>query len=198
MRERENDLLMHAPVSAMCSLFLLFFFFYYLVLFLILWFSISLLFIFPSLSVLPPSFLATSHPFYTSEFYGISPFGPQGFTNHFLFLVGISPYLPTNLLVSQLLPLLRVFLLQHSPFPNKIPCFVSPPPPYLPNLQWIRTRGPHYTYPYDMHQVAPAMLTSFGLNSIPARHFSKKSLGRNLKIDIFSPHRQTTPSKSPN
>ena len=40
------------------------------------------------------------------------------------------------------------------------------------------------------------MLTSFGRNTIPARHFSKIILGKNLKIDLFSPHHQTTPSES--
>ena len=49
-----------------------------------------------------------------------------------------------------------------------------PSPPFLPYLQWIRTRGFHYTYPYGMHQVALALLTFFGRNTIPARHFSQK------------------------
>ena len=47
-------------------------------------------------------------------------------------------------------------------------------PPFLPYLQWIRTGGSHYTYSYGMHQVALAMLTFFGRNAIPARHFSQK------------------------
>ena len=43
-----------------------------------------------------------------------------------------------------------------------------------------------------------AMLISFGRNAILTRHFSKRGLGRNLKIDLFSLHRQTTSFESLN
>ena len=64
-------------------------------------------------------------PLYYSWLPPIILFVIMEFTNCFWLLVGISPGLPTNLLVVQSLPLPRVCWLHHSPFPNKITCLVS-------------------------------------------------------------------------
>ena len=74
MRERKDGLPMHAPISAICSLFLLSLFLPLSFLFssLVLNFSlIAFSLCSSSLFVVP-----TSLPFYTSLFYGISPFYP--------------------------------------------------------------------------------------------------------------------------
>ena len=124
MRERKNGLLMHAPISPTCSLFLLFLF-YHLVFFLVFWSSISLSYFFFSPPLLSLSFfLATFHPFYTSQFYGIST--SLGLHQPFLVSYGHLSKLAHNPLVARPLPLFRVCLLHHSLVPNKILCFVSP------------------------------------------------------------------------
>ena len=140
-----------------------------------------------SLRGLPFSTQGYLSPFYTVSFHGISPFCPQGFTNRFWFIVGIPPGLPTNPLVARPLPLLKVCLLHHSSFQDKTPCFVSPFPLFvLP--EWIKIGGFLFTYPYGMHRVVTVFcLSLFGRNAIPARPFSKRSLGRNLKISPFLP-----------
>ena len=90
-------------------------------------------------------------------------------------------------MVARPLPLLKVCLLHHSSFQDKTPCFVSPFPLFvLP--EWIKIGGSFFTYPYSMHRVVTVFyLSLFGRNAIPARPFSKRSLGRNLKISPFLP-----------
>ena len=93
-----------------------------------------LLCVFPLLSVYTSClllFMAISLPFILLEFIGFLPFVPKAVPTIFWFLVSISPGLPTNLLVAQPLPLLRACLSHHYPFPDKIHCFVPPPPPHL-------------------------------------------------------------------
>ena len=85
--------------------------------------------------------MATSLPFILLEFMGFLPFIPKAIPTIFWFFAGISLGLPTKLLVVRPLPVLRVCLPHHSPFPDKIHCFVSLPLTTLPPPKWIRVKG---------------------------------------------------------
>ena len=73
-------------------------------------------------------FMATCLPFILLEFMGYLPFDPKAIPTIFSFLLGISPGSPTNLLVFWPPHMLRVCLPHHSPFLDKIHCFISLPP----------------------------------------------------------------------
>ena len=90
---------------------------------------------------LSSQFMATSFPFILLEFMGFLPFLPKAIPTIFWFFAGISLGLPTKLLVVRPLPVLRVCLPHHSPFPNKIHCFVSLPFTALPPPKLIRVEG---------------------------------------------------------
>ena len=121
--------------------------------------------------------------------------------NHFWLLVGISPGLPTHLLVVQPLPLPRVCWLHHSPFPNKITCLVS----YLSSFLFHPNgKGLSYltTYLYGMYQVVLAHTYLFWVKSHPSRTFPQRSLGGNSIIDpvflpIAKPHPLNTLTRGP-
>ena len=86
-----------------------------------------------------------------------------------------------------------------APFPvlNKtLLCFVSPLT-FLALPEWIRAWAPLSTYLYGIYQVVPSLYLPL-LGKMPSQQgiFPKRGLGRNSKIDHFSPHHQTTPSKS--
>ena len=101
----------------------------------VLQFLVSFLLFSPSL---PLSLLFCSRlplfPFILFDSMGFLPFVPKASPIVFGFFVGIFLRFPTNLLVTGPLSLLRACLLHHSPFPDKIPCFVSPPFQFLPPL----------------------------------------------------------------
>ena len=141
--------------------------------------------------------MATSLPFILLDSMGFLPFVPKTSPTIFWFLVGISLglYPLTHWLPSRYL-LLRVCLLNHSSFQDKTPYFISPPP--LSTLpKWIRIGGSLFAYPYGMHQVAPTHCFLL-LGEMPSQQgiFLKRSLNKNLKIESFSPHHQTTLSES--
>ena len=88
--------------------------------------------------------------------------------------MGISPRLPTKLLVAWLLPLLKVCLLHHSSFQDKTPCFVSPPPPFCLTQMDEDWKLSLYLPQWHASSGHGPLLASFGRNAILARHFPQK------------------------
>ena len=110
---------MHAPIFAMFSLFFL---------------PLSF---FLSLRSFYSQFLTTFLPW-------ISPFYPQGFTNCFCLVVGIPSRLPTNPLVARPLPLLKIHLLHHYSFRDKIQFCLFLLYTSTSRFKWIRIGLPHH------------------------------------------------------
>ena len=96
---------------------------------------------------------------------------------------------PLTYWLSQPLPLLRVCLLHHFPSPDKILFFFLPfISQYLPSLMDKDWRLSLYLSLWHASNGLSPLLASFGLYAIPVRHFPKRSLNRNPRIDpLFLP-----------
>ena len=83
-------------------------------------------------------------PFYSGLISWDFSFLPQGFTNNYLLVVGIPLGLPTNPLVVPPLPLLRIRLLRHYSFRNKIPFCLFLLYTSISRFKRIRIKLPYY------------------------------------------------------
>ena len=121
---------------------------------------------------------------YLLEFMGFLPFVLKVVPTTF----GFFPRLPTNLLVTHPLLLLRGCQPHHSPFPNKSFCFCFSPAYYLTSLQRIKVEGSLYLPLWHASSGLSLCLPFFGRNVIPTKHFPKRSLDRTPRRDPFSPY----------
>ena len=103
-------------------------------------------------------------------------------------LMGVLPRLPIGLPAAQPLPLLWMYWLHHSPFLDKIACFVSYLSLFFTSFIWIRIKPLHYLPLWHASSDPNPYLPLLGEMSSQQDISPQKSLSENLKIDpLFLP-----------